>query len=300
MDTGSSSKYYLGIVAVLGTLLLSSMTSAAETIVLKEGQRDHRPLASQQDVLCTPVDQAPAAGQLLSKPEQWPWQAASDNTLNLGFTDQSCWLRLSIDSRQLGQKNNRKPSATDEVTTTANSTEQQDWSLVVDYTLLNELQVFVRHGNGPVHEFSAGLSQRFDLRPIARRQPTFPLNLNTNSSANSGITTVLIAVRSDYAIQLPIRLWRNDALQHWQSHGDQLQAMFYGAMLVMMLYHLFLFLSVRERVYLHYVGWTASLTFLQIILQGHGQQYLWPTTALFGSHIMTVLLPLIEIGRAHV
>src|SRR5690554_7564123 len=88
MDTGSSSKYYLGIVAVLGTLLLSSMTSAAETIVLKEGQRDHRPLASQQDVLCTPVDQAPAAGQLLSKPEQWPWQAASDNTLNLGRSEE--------------------------------------------------------------------------------------------------------------------------------------------------------------------------------------------------------------------
>lgn len=295
MDTGSSNKCYLAIVAVLLMLLISSLASAAEIIVLKQEQRDYRPLASQQDVFCSPPDQAPSAGQLLNTSTQWPWQPASKDTLNRGFTNQSCWLRLSIDSSQLAQAGS------------AATKQPQDWSLVINYALLNELQVFVRHGNGPVHEFSAGLNQRFDQRPLARRLPTFPLSLNLSSvdsssdtsSHASNLTTVLISVRSDHAIQLPIRLWRNDALQQWQSRTDQLQALFYGAMLVMMLYHLFLFLSLRERVYLHYVGWTASLTLLMIILQGHGQQYLWPTTALLGGHIMTLLLPLIVLIGSH-
>src|SRR5690606_37730496 len=106
---------------------------------------------------------------------------------------------------------------------------------------------------------------------------------------------VLIAVQSDHAIQVPLSIWRNDALLGWQARGDQLQALFYGAMLMMMLYHLFLFLSVREPVYLYYVGWTASLTLLQAALQGHAQQYLWPTVGWLGGHIMTLLLPLIVL-----
>ena len=59
-----------------------------------------------------------------------------------------------------------------------------------------------------------------------------------------------------------------------------------GAMLIMMLYNLFLFASIREKVYLYYVGWTGSLTLLQIVMQGYGQQYFWPDMPWAGSHIM--------------
>ncbi|MEE4251762.1 MAG: 7TM diverse intracellular signaling domain-containing protein [Alcanivoracaceae bacterium] len=271
MDTGSGvpGRRSTGIIAILCALLLNSPGMAAQVILLGEQDEKLRPSAAQQDLLCLPADKAPDAGELLAESSQWAWQPSPQRTLNRGFTSQHCWLRLQIDGRQLTGR---------------------DWSLVVDYPLLNQLDVFIRSGDAPLQAFTAGLNQPFDQRPLARRQPTFPINLDSTE-----LTTVLIAVQSDHSIQVPLQLWRNDALQRWQAHGDQLQALFYGAMSMMMLYHLFLFLSVREPVYLYYVGWTASLTLLQAVLQGHGQQYLWPSFSWLGGHIMTLILPSIVL-----
>ena len=271
MDTGSgvSRRRHSGTMAALCALLLSSTANSAEVILLSEQDEQRRPDIAQQEMLCLPADQSPAFSQLFSQTDEWPWQPPAQRTLNRGFTSETCWLRLHIDGRQRAR---------------------QDWSLVIDYPLLNQLDVFVRGDGVPLQAFSAGLNIPFREWPLARRQPTFPLELS-----ESAITTVLISVQSDHAVQLPLQLWRNDALHRWQSHSDQLQTLFYGAMLVMMLYHLFLYLSVREPVYLYYVGWTASLTLLQAVLQGHAQQYLWPTIGWLGGHIMTVLLPLIVL-----
>lgn len=271
MDTGSGvcRRRHSGIVAALCALLLGSGAKAADVIVLSEQDERLRPTSTQQDVLCLPAGQTPAVSELFSQSSDWHWQPPAQRTLNKGFTSQTCWLRLQIDGRQLS------PSG---------------WSLVINYPLLNQLDVYVRHEGAVLQTFSAGLNQPFQQRPLQRRQPTFPLDLDKDD-----ITTVLISVQSDHAIQVPLSIWRNDALLGWQARGDQLQALFYGAMLMMMLYHLFLFLSVREPVYLYYVGWTASLTLLQAVLQGHAQQYMWPTVGWLGGHIMTLLLPLIVL-----
>ncbi|MCC1495512.1 hybrid sensor histidine kinase/response regulator [Alcanivorax sp. 1008] len=271
MDTGSGvcGRRYSGIMAALYALLLCSSVNAAEIIALSDQDQQVRPTSGQQEVLCLPADQTPAASELLSETSQWPWQPATQRTVNRGFTNQTCWLRLQIDGRQL---------------------DQSDWSLVINYPLLNNVNLFIRKDDALLQTFTAGLSQPFDQRPVLRRKPTFPLDLDRN-----GITTILMSIQSDHSIQVPLRLWRNDALQSWQANSDQLQALFYGAMLVMMAYHFFLFLSVREPVYLYYVGWTASLTLLQAALQGHAQQYLWPTIGWLGGHVLTLLLPLIVL-----
>lgn len=145
--------------AVLYALLLGSNVNAAETIVLSDHDRQVRPASGQQEVLCLSADQTPAVSELLSQTSQWPWQPAAQRTLNRGFTSQTCWLRLQIDGRKL---------------------DQSDWSLVINYPLLNNLNLFIRKDTGLLQTFSAGLSQPFDQRPVLRRQPTFPLELDSD------------------------------------------------------------------------------------------------------------------------
>jgi signal transduction histidine kinase/CheY-like chemotaxis protein len=211
----------------------------------------------------------PAAAQLLLNPDQWDWQLPSRSTVNRGFTRDSCWLRLQIEP---------------------GDAVESDWQLRVNYPLLDHIDVFIRSGEQQPVQYEAGMARHFSARPLPRREPTFPLTLNAGQ-----VTTVLIGVQSNHTMQIPVSLWRSDALAQRQKRDDQLQAAFFGAMLIMMLYNLFLFASIREKVYLYYVGWTGSLTLLQTVLQGFGQQYFWPDMPWVGSHIMTLLLPLIVL-----
>ncbi|MEE4248961.1 MAG: 7TM-DISM domain-containing protein, partial [Alcanivoracaceae bacterium] len=159
MDTGSGvyGRHHSGIIAALYALLLCSSANAAEIIVLSDQDQQVRPASGQQEILCLPAEQTPAVSELFSRNSQWPWQPATQRTLNRGFTNQTCWLRLQIDGRQL---------------------DQSDWSLVINYPLLDHLNLFIREDAALLKTFSAGLSQPFEQRPVLRRHPTFPLELD--------------------------------------------------------------------------------------------------------------------------
>lgn len=271
MDTGSgvSRRRLSGIIGGIGLMLLMALANAGEPLRPSPGDRVLRPGIEHQSLLCMPADDVPTPAQLLLNPDQWDWQPPSRRTVNHGFTRDACWLRLQIDASEIGES---------------------DWQLRVNYPLLDQINVFIRSGEQQPVQYEAGMNYHFSARPLPRREPTFPLVLNPEL-----MTTVLIGVQSNHTMQIPVSLWRSDALTKRQQRDDQLQAAFFGAMLIMMLYNLFLFASIREKVYLYYVGWTGSLTLLQIILQGYGQQYFWPDMPWAGSHIMTVVLPLIVL-----
>ncbi len=250
-------------------LLLMALANASEPLRPTPADRVLRPEIAHQALLCLPTKQMPAAAQLLLNPGRWEWQAPSRTTVNRGFTRDVCWLRLRIDGSAAGDS---------------------EWQLQVNYPLLDQIDVFIRTGDQQPVQYQVGMARQFSARPLPRREPTFPLPLKPGQ-----ITTVLIGVHSNHTMQIPVSLWRSDALAKRQQRDDQLQAAFFGAMLIMMLYNLFLFASVREKVYLYYVGWTASLTLLQALLQGYAQQYFWPDMPWAGRHIMTLLLPMIVL-----
>lgn len=271
MDTGSGVKRrrLSGIASGISAILLIALGNASEPLRPTPGDQLLRPGIDHQALLCRPADESPAPGQLLLNPDQWDWQPPSRSTVNRGFTRATCWLRLQVD-----------PSEADD----------GDWQLRVNYPLLDHIDVFIRTGEQQPVQYEAGLARHFSARPVERREPTFPLTLKAGQ-----LTTILIGVQSNHTMQIPVSLWRSDALANRQQRDDQLQAAFFGAMLIMMLYNLFLFASIREKVYLYYVGWTGSLTLLQAVLQGFGQQYFWPDMPWAGSRIMTLVLPMIVL-----
>ncbi|HAC30365.1 MAG TPA: diguanylate cyclase, partial [Marinobacter hydrocarbonoclasticus] len=54
------------------------------------------------------------------------------------------------------------------------------------------------------------------------------------------------------------------------------EGIYYGIVLVMMLYNLFVFMAVGERSFLYYVGYIASMPLFLASLHGVAFQYLWP------------------------
>jgi len=246
--------------------LLASTSFALEAIVLTPDNPQQIPTAQQASILCTPADESPSAGQLLKHATDWPWQPATSNALNRGFSRQSCWLKLDIDGRQ----------------------HNTDWLLAIDYALLDQIDLYIEQKDAAPLHLRGGQNIAFKDRPMANRTPAFPLALH-----NDQITSVVLRVTSSHALQLPVRLITREAFIQQQARHNQVHALFFGAMLVMLLYNLFLYFSLGDPVYRLYALWVGLLTLFQAILHGHAQQYLWPSIPLTSNYALLVLLPLI-------
>ncbi|MEE4251763.1 MAG: 7TM diverse intracellular signaling domain-containing protein [Alcanivoracaceae bacterium] len=223
--------------------------------------------------ICQPTDRALPAAAMLRQHRQLDWQVG-DSVPNFGLSSNICWFRLEI----------------------RNALQQEPhWVARIDNALLEEVELFVLSESSslPIDQQRAGLSVPFSERRLPYHSIAFPLLLTPSESH-----TLLLRVQSPYSLQLPLTLETRDAFSRY-SHGSILiQGLFIGGMLIMMLYNLVLYSSVREPVYLLYVCWTLVITLFQVVLHGFGQRYLWPQSPLLAAHIMALILPLIVFFAA--
>lgn len=131
----------------------------------------------------------------------------------------------------------------------------------------DHVSVHVRGPDGWTHH-RTGDNLPFASRPI--RHPTFAFPLP------AGTEQVLVRLRSAGGVQVSLRLWSDGAFERHARDSQLWLGMFYAFVLALALYNLFLFLTVRERAYLLYVGFQASIVAFFAAFEGHGAMYLWP------------------------
>ncbi|HBM22535.1 MAG TPA: hybrid sensor histidine kinase/response regulator [Alcanivorax sp.] len=219
---------------------------------------------------CSPAAESPAPEQLFGNPEAWPWRATGNEMANLGFTADHCWFHLTVRNQDNAEN---------------------EWRLVVNYALLGQLDTYVLTSDGErLAHFSAGMDSAFNERASAEATPSFPLNLPPGEQRE-----LYLKVVSPHSIQLPLELMSNPAFQSATLAHTLVQGLFFGGMLVMILYNLSLFFSIREKAYLLYVCWSLAITLFMAVLHGYAQKYLWPGSALISQYVLHYLLPLLVI-----
>lgn len=77
-------------------------------------------------------------------------------------------------------------------------------------------------------------------------------------------------------MQAPLALWSAEAYMEQQPTRLYVLGMIYGVLLVMLVYNLFIYLSVRDVSYLYYILYIASFGFYQVSVNGAGVAYFWP------------------------
>ncbi len=91
-------------------------------------------------------------------------------------------------------------------------------------------------------------------------------------------------------MQIPLLLWKTKTFIE-ATQGELLGlGMYYGSMLVMVLYNLFVFLSVRERNYLYYVLFVGSSALFIASLNGISFQFLWPNATRWNDQAIIIFL----------
>ena len=89
--------------------------------------------------------------------------------------------------------------------------------------------------------------------------------------------TAYLKVRSQASMILDFFLWDPQAFTRHALKRQILFGVYYGAVLIMILYNLFIFFGIQEKIYyLYYVLFITSLLLIQMVLDGFAHAYLWP------------------------
>jgi two-component system, sensor histidine kinase LadS len=178
---------------------------------------------------------------------------------NYGFLRQGQWLRVRIDQV---------------------SESDATWVLELAYQAPDTVDVYRPDGSLVL----AGTMRPRPAEQLEHRYLALPLRLAP------GANDLLIRVQSTAALTIPLRIWAPvDFLKHVQ-RTSVLQALYYGALAAMVLYNLFLFLSLRDVRFGLYVLFALTLGAAMLSGNGYGRLYLWPDALAFDRVAQTFFL----------
>lgn len=199
-------------------------------------------------------DGSASIGQVSAPAFASRFQAHPHEVLNAGYSTSVFWLRIDLNYAA-------PPSAA-----------PRQWLLELAYPPLDHLELYLPDAQGVFR-----LAQRTgDALPYASRQIRqnnylFELPLQPGQA-----TTAYLRLHSQGSVQAPLTLWSTQAYLEDQPTRLYVLGMIYGVLLVMLVYNLFIYLSVRDVSYLYYILYIASFGLYQVSVNGAGIAYFWP------------------------
>jgi two-component sensor histidine kinase len=118
---------------------------------------------------------------------------------------------------------------------------------------------------------SAGDHVPFHQREVKHRHFIFHMR-----EAPQSQRTYYVRFETAGVINLPLQLLSPSALAENVNNDQIVLGIYHGAILVMLIYNFFLFLSIRDRSYLYYVLFNSGWVMAMLTLNGLAFQYLWP------------------------
>ena len=175
------------------------------------------------------------------------WQPVARRDASFGYSKHAYWLRFSL----------HNPAA-----------EVIDWVLLIGNPLLDYLDAYGLDGE---RVYRAGDQRPFDERWVNHRQLVLPFSLAPGEERE-----LILRMQTNGSANLSASLMSNEGFTHYEQRMLLLQGLFFGALLVMLIYNLSIFVITRDRNYLWYSLFVACFSFYQFIQLGFALQWLWP------------------------
>lgn len=156
-----------------------------------------------------------------------------------------------------------------------------------DYPLIDHLEFWAEDAAGEWQGLVTGDRLPFTSRALPLRDFVFPIVVPPESErtyylryATQGSLNVGLSVSSETAFLPKLGV------------EQFLLGIYYGGFLVLVIYNLFLFIAVRDRAYVYYMGYAISYGLYFGVHNGVSFQFLWPDHPWLGNEILIVLLGL--------
>lgn len=180
----------------------------------------------------------------------------------LGMAKGPVWLRVPLEVRRGGEG---------------------EWVLEFEYTLLRRIDLYQVADGAVVQHLTLGSSQPFALRPLQTRTHAAPLQM-----PEGGRIELLMRIDTLGGKILPVRLSRLPAFMEGALGEQLLQGALGFLGIVLIIYSLAQWASLRENLYLKYALLVFFSTLFSVHFFGIGGMYLWPDSEWPERHLAGV------------
>ncbi len=199
----------------------------------------------------------------ISRDTALQWKQTKKPAFNFGYSSAVYWFRFAINNP---------------------TKETREWYLELTYPNLDRLDLFIPNTKGSFTVKQSGDQYPLSRREIKYRNPLFLLD------EAPGSHVYYLRVETTGAVNFSMLMWSPRSFMNFTMNESALVWIFYGIMVIMILYNLFLFISVREKSYFYYVTYILAYTLMQFSLDGLSALYLWPNNALLANKAIPFLL----------
>ncbi|QOC23733.1 EAL domain-containing protein [Wenzhouxiangella sp. AB-CW3] len=248
----------------VGTLLIAWATCAQTTIELNPEQPRFM-IDEGVEYLIEGPDRRLSLDDVRSPERSDDWTAIS-GVINFGFQRDAVWYRLDL-------RNTTPESLTRH--------------LEIRYPLLTRVDFHHVVDDQLVTHYATGLAQSFRERPINYRTFVLPFSAPGDSSSQ-----IYLRIQTNGSHQVPMVIW--DPGEFLQAAQDDLliHGMFYGTLLIMAVFVLLLYASIRERSLIYFSGVLFGLVISTAALHGTTFQYLLPNSPQVQERLMLTAIPM--------
>ncbi len=163
------------------------------------------------------------------------------------------------------------------------------WWVEIAHPALDDVQLYVPGPAGYVRQYQVGDHQPFASRPILHRYFVLPLTLPAERTI-----TVYLRVQSDDTLIMPVRVWSPQRFVEADAVRNLAMGAYYGLILAMLVYNAFLFIKLRDSLYLYYLAFSAAVLLVVSELNGQNFQYLFPND-LWWTERQHVVFPMLAL-----
>jgi two-component system, sensor histidine kinase LadS len=176
---------------------------------------------------------------------------------NFGFNAPALWLKMAIQN----QTSNR-------------------FFLVLDLKTIDQLSFYEVLPNGKMRVLHTGSQYPFTNRSIRINGFIFELKIPQNQTH-----TYYLQLNTKRSLRLPLRVMSADKLLEQRFKADFLQGLYVGILLLVLVFSVFLFFSVKSQAFFWYIFYV--LVFMVVITNqtGYAESFLWANFPQFNNYV---------------
>lgn len=177
------------------------------------------------------------------------FRPVDQNILTFGLTKNTYWIKF-----KLRYSDKRKKLEA-----------EKEWFLELERAQMNIAELYILREDGSIERQSSDLRTRLDQRPLLHVNSIFPVTTTRNETI-----TLYLRVQNNAAFYMPLKLRSAADLIVKAANEEAMYGIYFGGMLIIILYNLFIYFSVRDASYIYYVCYLASALAFESIDNGHG------------------------------
>ena len=200
-----------------------------------------------------------SAQQVLSM----PFTAEATNTLNYGLTKSAYWLKIKI----------------------TNLSDDDDLLFKIQNGTITEATMYDLPLKGV--ERHIGDLVPFSAREYNTQFPVYRVRLPRGTRGE-----YLLRLATNAVMDIPMTVDKEVTVLESINNDQLFFGIYFGIIMVMFFYNIFIYLTVRDKNYLYYVMYILVVGLLQATLKGYSSKFLWPESTLLKLQVPNILIAL--------